>query len=239
MADSLARYYNSQLAAHIGYAITSAGVVLATFLATWFSVAWPFWMKPPVPPWVLVLSVLMWDFLFVYFLGDFVPYSLPYFYGRAQYYLALSEIAWLCMGLRYSPNAKEGGAIKARTVELGLINAVLSVFQARLFVSRCCAQKPEEIDKQISENLGAFDIKTERNGISEQNLYLGRGPFYRGRLLGVLDKHVDLLYYAYRSTIEDYLRREDCPEGHREHRIGRLLSLDFKQQKCAKCGKSV
>jgi hypothetical protein len=140
-----------------------------------------------------------------------------YLFGRAHYYGELSQIVSECMGSK-NVNAWQHptfDAMRRRALRAGVEYSIISLFEARLFASRCRSHDISE--EQIRNNLDAFDAT---DPVLLQDSQLLKGPYARRTSLRwQLD---DVLFLAYRPRINVY-----CKSDERERRRGRLLKLDF------------
>ena len=101
-------------------------------------------------------------------------------------------------------------ALRERAIRLGIQNAVSSLFEARLFVSRCLEKGIKFHDIRIRENLKHFDIKPDE---SATILWLGEGtPYYAVPTCGRIFRLVDCLYLSWESQMAPYFDPEQKNE---------------------------
>jgi hypothetical protein len=266
LLDSLARFYNSQISAHVGYTITVSAAVVGTAWALISSIV----LRPeqialrlgPISApesWSiafdLIIRVMALAIVFAgvptFFLVGFSRFSFEYLYGRTQYYIALSEIVSNHIGLKtqgaWRSAYAERWRKKALSYEAGIENAIICQFEANLFLSRCVQhkgfEKLLEDDKWVDKYLAAFDLTVDALGP-----WTRKGPYTR-TILGRW-RLVDLLYLAYKPRIEEYCKEErkeptEDARGKRKRKVkGVLLKLDFEladklmtaEVPCPRCG---
>lgn len=149
LLDSLARYYNSQITAHVGYLISVFALAFGGLIAVGTSLVLrtesdaltlgplsigDTYMRVGVP-------VILLGLLFLWILGG-LPYSLKYLVGRTQYYIGLSQIVFEHMGLETRHGDPIVQTLRERALKdnHGIDHAIVSLFEGRLFVSRCKAR---------------------------------------------------------------------------------------------------
>jgi hypothetical protein len=135
--DSLARFYNSQMIAHVGYLLTTFVLYVSAF-----SVALGNYGDPPLRIGLFFLGFAVYNslaFLEAFWsrlrvMSLFTPL---YHYARMRYYFVLAEAVWLHMGLKLPKSNPTYRLLRVRANKLGIENAVVSWFEARLYVSLC------------------------------------------------------------------------------------------------------
>jgi hypothetical protein len=147
--DSLARFYNSQITAHVGYQISVTVGLLATLLT--FSSIGVQLLDKHTPYWIVVI-VFDGVCLFLYFSLPRPSFVFRYLLGTTQYYQEMSYIVFEHMGLRSRNGDGDFKTLKDRALrrkredksgktcegmEGGIEKAVMSLLEARLFVSKC------------------------------------------------------------------------------------------------------
>jgi len=207
--DSYARFYNSQTTAHIGYLISIfaltvgslVGIVVSTILRadTYYPdvmgldtvIRWGVLTGAIV---VFLLWVLMDNFPFPYF-------SLKYRLGRIQYWMALSQIVWEHMGGKSNPKEDFMLRLKKRVFEqeIGVEQAISTLFEARLYVSGCTRQREKRQIMETPEVLRLQDDKLKKYFMIGKDIPVSGGPYLRKT---VIFYHLDqLLYLAYKKQI--------------------------------------
>jgi hypothetical protein len=261
MLDSLARFYNSEITAHVGYVISFTGAVLAIFLTLLPSVIvnsdkWNAYALPLSIPLGTLVVVLVILGVLLYFLAP-IPYvSFRYLYARLQFYGELSQITWQHMGLSDPiPPGDYVTVLRERAKAVGVNRAIEKLFAARLFVSRC--KSKEGIRKRIRNediirHLDAFEIQAERNGRKERDTIMPLDRSYYTAAIGVLRRlniqKVDLFWLAYKQAVDPktregkLLRLEGVTEEDRKYKkqcnqCGAWSPLA--SEKCNSCGRSV
>lgn len=231
LLDSLARFYNSQITVHVGYALSiflfTAGAALALFTSI---------VVRPEPMSLDIGIVRLGDGLVRYFtlamifvgvtvlfLGSF-HLSVRYLFARKQYYECLSQIVAEHMGLK-TPHPWQ---TDPRTMQLkewalatrtGIEGAIISLFEARLFLSKCArsgvpvAKLLQMKATWVTEKLRAFDNPPL------DALQSNPAP-YKGQIFKLL-KEEQLLSLAYRAQIRKLTDSHDENESRR----GKLLEL--------------
>jgi hypothetical protein len=219
--DSLARFYNSQLTAHVGYLISISALVGALFLTLLSSVV----LNLDFPEsWRVATILVMTIGLLLYVLGDFIPYvSFPYLYARTAFYSALSDLTWEHMGLKTPMFDAELVKLRERATRIGAEYAIVTMFQARLFVSRCLSKGFKD---KIARSLDAFLIEPKEMTLfplDDKHRYYNQDlPF---PLAILWRRYVDMYWSAYKHS---------CPAL--PARNGRLLRLDFSDEKGSTSG---
>jgi len=239
--DSLARFYNSQSVGHIGYMLASAAIA-TTVLFQIYSLTRssleemlrmifiPSGISTPVQDWGATLSVIaIFVFLFiVYFLGSW-PFSFRYQFARTQYYIVLTELAWDHMGAsqpnKTSTNQGVDGErfdkfeiYKKRADHMGINQAIMRLFEARLYLSICRRQKKndeKELEKQTENVATLFEAQGE---ICPAKWH-GEPATYYSSSVWFWHK-TDLLRLAYRRHLKEDLQgsKDGTP-----HKIAELL----------------
>jgi hypothetical protein len=230
LLDSLARFYNSEITAHVGYAATVTVSVLAALLAFSSLVIqlryglsnllrnWVPWITSF---WVVVLVVFVVAFfLTVFSLAPLQYLSLRYLFGRTQYYVALSQIVFEHMGLESRLMSREQDlflkTLQAKAVGTphGIEGGVISLFEARLFVSRCFRKKKESEGRNV-EYLKAFGVLDTEIDVTVQYK-----DYFSAKILPVRGFSMcDLVFLGYKARIDRYTNASD-PRG-------KLLKLEF------------
>jgi hypothetical protein len=224
MLDALGRFYNSQVTQHVGYLITSVLGYVALFSLAIQSK----WIQLPYEYLGFPLDLLGWYAVLLFVVLGFICVIMPYppfplyFLSRVQYYIALSEVVWDHMGMTNSDLAHRD-ELKVRVFQRmtqpkypgthGLIQAVMSLFEAQLYLS--C--RPEshhgsewKRDFVISDELAKYlSPDTSRIGVWKFKVSV-----------------TCLLRIAYRSRIRDYLNAAKGAgnEESEDYRKGKLFS---------------
>jgi hypothetical protein len=199
--DNLARSYNQQSTVHAGYLLTALISLVALYnpLNDIVKLVVSLLLSS-LQPYTSLISIVIILGLCVFF-----TYGLPlfkYLLGRIQLYTCLSEIVWDHMG--NSGNQEYFQKLKRRTRMFGgekmygIQDAILSYFEASLYVSRCREKNGtkdgEPIDTgnnwKVLWHVNEFDIES-------QTFFAGRGVFR-------LFKMTDLLQTAYSFKIRGY-----------------------------------
>jgi hypothetical protein len=132
--DSLARFYNSQMIAHVGYLLTTLVFFVSVFsvLGDWMPSLW----RLPLF-FVLLIAFLLYPFpAQSWGTLRYLSYLTPVFhYARMRYYMVLTEAVWLHMGLKTPDSDPDYRLLRARANKLGVESAVITWFEARLYVS--------------------------------------------------------------------------------------------------------
>jgi hypothetical protein len=221
LLDSLARFYNSQITAHIGYTATvTVGVFavvltllseiiqlrhqLSNLLHNWIPSVTSFWV-------VVFLVALDLVILGLYLLAPLRPISVKYLLGRTQYYIALSQIVFEHMGLKSKFTRREDDPFlkaldtRAQDAPNGIEDAIIRLFEARLFISRC-HRKNKRSEGEDPEKLKFFGISK-----SEISLIAPYRDHYRSAILPILGFSMrDLVFLGYKQKI-DQLTNDNNP----------------------------
>jgi len=210
--DSLARYYNSQTTAHVGYLISVTGFLLGTSLA--FSASVVLWtgnyqeriglndgFLRVIVPLVLFVALALWA------LGRFT-FSLKYLLGGVQYNIVLSFIVFEHMGLQrqIDSNHVKMLRIRADRSDKGIEVALRSLFEARLFASKCrepgINRGERERRKMLltKPNMAKFDVQENEGELVSGNDF--QAPvLLKFRRLGFAQR--ELLFIRYRGYTSD------------------------------------
>lgn len=206
LLESLAGSYNSQITSHVGYVLTFTLFVGTSAMVFLLQVLFVPNLGPLSKFGALVLvAILVWVYLFV----KRSPVCFSYLYGRAQFYVALSGIVWQHMeflGGEGRPEQLTTRRLRDRAVRFTSIShGVTTIFEARLFVSRCLRKGLCYKDERIRRALHYFDITNDEQEavlpLNERENYYDR-PFLRFWNIA------DIIYLAYRAKIENYCRLE-------------------------------
>jgi ribosomal protein L40E len=246
LLDSLARFYNSQITAHVGYSATvtvgilavvltlSSGVIqlrhqLSNLLRNWIPCLTSFWI-------VVFLVTVDLVFLGLYFLAPLRPVSLKYLVGRTQYYIALSQLVFEHMGLESKFRDRKNDPLlkvlrtRAQNAPDGIGGAVIRLFEARLFVSRC-HRKNKQFEGGDPKNLRVFGVSD-----SEIGLIAEYKDYYTSKILPSLGFSMcDLVFLGYKAKINELT---DPKNNALTQERGRLLKLEFEKKymkQCSKC----
>jgi len=222
--DSLARFYNSQITAHVGYLVSVSAFLGAAFVGVSTSILlrtgsfqFELWSVSVCDGWLRFgIPLILFAFLCTWCTGRF-PYSLRYLLGGVQYNVALSELAFEHMGLKDNdPNRT--GMLRRRTERLegGIEESLRSLFDARLFASKCrerISQAQERDDVQVKErwenklmdedNMREFCVEADevkfvwKNRSDDFGLVILILPKSWGKRLGFAQR--ELLFIRYRS----------------------------------------
>jgi len=220
--DSLVRFYNSEIVVHVGYLLTAALTLLASFsllltsgiLADLIMRLFVFFgatLESKDAAWVgfglCVVAGAIW------LLRRF-RFSFSYLYGRTLYYECLSQITWDHMGMQQWSTPSRNLRLRHRALgtkkekRLGVIAAVTKLFEAYLYISKC---KREGVDVgTIHQNLKEFRVDEDICPIETETYYSNEKRFRWNQ--------TDLLLLAYRSKIREYVRNHE--------KIGSLLNTD-------------
>jgi hypothetical protein len=170
---------------------------------------------------LLVLGLIIAGILVYLFVG--FTLSFRYLCGRGLFYSNLSQIIWEHMGTTAAyawtadPYVEK---LEQRALRMGIHRAVITLFEARLFATRC---RRRHLDYQVTEeNLRAFDAAPE---------LVKRENDYKGSTLR-LWRNDEMLFLAYKATIKSLL---DSKKKENERR-GKLLKLRFEAMPCPDCG---
>ncbi len=214
LLDSLARFYNSEITAHVGYELTfTVGIVAAILAIT--SMVVELWREA-------LLAMLIIDFvcIVVFILLGRWP-CLKYLFGRVHYYDELSQSTFEHMGLKtlYIPHSKShrwraheyqlGLRERALTREDGIEGAIIALFLARLYVSKCNRPKkigdrtdPSTIKQKLERVFGVGDIVRPDDNRYVRPVMLGE---WFARTFGWM--FVDVLLLACRQE-KDWIGKE-------------------------------
>jgi hypothetical protein len=215
--DSVARFYNSQGTAHVGYLITSVVLYL-----TIFSIVQPTkaleeflgYFRLEVHPLIASIVVVA---VFLLFLPVWIwlPFSFSFRYqlARTQFYMELSSIVWEHMGI--SGTAKIEPLRKRATDEdMSIQGAVMDLLEARLYrylwISRDEREPPKEDNGELWMHV--FHVECLFWQVSEDYQELVKSDDYKSflatyeknrKVLGVWN-YGDLLWTAHRGTVKRY-----------------------------------
>jgi len=210
LLDSLARFYNSQITAHVGYLLTVVAVLLTS---------------------LAILNQTLSDRIYFFLAGGlslaFFGCIITYSFARLQYWMVLSQIVWEHMGLLgYAPEHMrelQSRALKQRARRGGIEPSIVSMFEARLYVSQCYRHKgskklnSDDLD-HLTANLRTY-FEFEEFGEEDLKRRMTDRP-YSGSWFWKLDK-TWLLEFAYRGKINEHRKSGDTTrEG-----IAQLLTV--------------
>ena len=233
--DSLARFYNSQITAHVGYFLTSVVAYVAVF-SMFKDLLYSSFVSQlgDQPASILVFSLfVLVGVAYCLFPIPYPPFPV-YLLARTQYYVILSELAWSHMGVNEASQRQfcvlKDRALQIRSVgdsgpyPLGLQHAVQSMFEAALY----CSYVNE--DKRSAGWQEVFRLET----------YIAQGfnpPSYTSEFVVWKVRYPlkSLLRIAYRIRIDGYVRAhtEEVKEGRayeqfdEKARIGALFEKAF------------
>jgi len=214
LLDSLARFYNSEITAHVGYELT---VTVGFFAALLGLTSIVLGLCNSIWPAMLIFDCAC---LVVFFLAPLWP-CFKYLYGRLQYYGELSQATFEHMGLKTPYMSQPDGRTwrtqeyvlrlmeKALQNENGIEGGIDTLFAARLYVSKCNRAKrtrdrtdPSTIKQDLERVFGLGDIVTP----NEHRYVTPDIPGeWLARKLGWM--RVDLLLLAYRQR-KNTIRKE-------------------------------
>ena len=210
--DSLARFYNSEFIAHIGYQVATLGlaVALSPTIVSIIADTIVFFYSAIPKVYATWIVVVIYAVLFlVWFTGCF-PYSFRYLHGRSQYYAAISEIIWDHMGMLAGSTDKRTTELRNRLFgmeqwskreELGMPAGIQVLFEAYLYFSIC---KKLGRGNEIAAHFDPFHVNEELCRIE--------GKYYSGQKSLVWDR-TDLLLLAYTPTLNHYRSLEEQLRG--------------------------
>lgn len=161
--DSWARFYNSQLTAHVGYLVSVFAFVGAASLGFSTSVLLRNDKYESILGVIQVQDALVrygipviLVALFFFWLLSTRKFCFRYLLGGVQYYVVMSYIVFEHMGLTDN-DGRRTALLRDRAVRMpsgilrgrpgGIQRALLSLFEARLFVSKCREQRDEAEDR--------------------------------------------------------------------------------------------
>jgi hypothetical protein len=237
LLDNVARFFNSEVLAHVGYYLTVTGLVIVLLANPTFGLMRE-WFRPLVAVFLgqqwfselvtVVLSILSCGLIFaLYFFNSFAwPLSFKYLFARTKFYECLSEVVWDHMGL-YRANV--WSLVKSRhsrpVVEFkdralqdgnGIHGAVIRLLEARIAASiryRRNERGTQEEKRLKEDELSLFNAQKLYEWYPSE-----LDDFYHCRHTFLWWKMLDLLLLAYAKRIKKY--REGNQE---EQQIGRLL----------------
>jgi hypothetical protein len=253
LLDSLARFYNSQITVHVGYQLTVTATVVGTVVGIVLALVTSIDLSSEsnIIERVLTFALLVVG-IYVYLQCN-CRYLFKYLLGRTQYYIALSQAVWEHMGLKSFPQPKRPKEdhmllLKKRALsyKYGIENAVISLFEARLFLSLLHGEMPKqwlaEPDERLVKEQQEEKAWVDRNlkeafDLDPSILHASQAPYARGVFwYPRLEK---LLQFAYGSQIAYYLsdEKKETEESEDEKKVkrkGRLLT-DPKMLMQAEC----
>jgi hypothetical protein len=214
--DGFARFYNSQITAHAGYMLATGIGVFTGFIAIIVNsdkivgflgergIPWYWWVLILIGAFVLYFSSYGWP-------SPFCWISSIYHFARLQYYDALSEA--VLNHLPYTSTDAKGlyyTELRKRAIEpyddfgevgiLGIGNAILRLFEARLYVS--CQRDKKDID--------GYELNPHEQALFHLSSFYEHftlGRCYAGKEIRFWRKtYSDLLLVAYRNTLLRYCR---------------------------------
>ncbi|MGO9644912.1 MAG: hypothetical protein ACLPY5_09220 [Candidatus Bathyarchaeia archaeon] len=211
VVDGLARFFNSQNASHAGYLLTMVVIYLvySNIVMSSFS-----WVDNTVVKysnshyiWPITAACLLFGGFFV------LVYTFRWGIARLQYYIALSEVALDHLPYTASFSAEHMEryyeALKERAIgqspsseildtsRLGVRNAILRLFEARLYLSCKLEKNPKDLELNAEEQK-PFQL----SNFYRVNLHLGR--CYHKRKVLKIWKQTRLLLRAHRKTLQSY-----------------------------------
>jgi hypothetical protein len=229
--DSLARYYNSQVTAHVGYLLTSIVVYCAIFSLITNIVVRNLDLDWQAQVIVAVEVLVVFVCFGVIYASVRFPLLPKYFLARTQYFMQLSDVVWNHLGLS-SRSEEYFRQLKARALcfPLGIQTSIVRMFEARLYRSLL-----EQKDITPSDDLWetAFGVKEllafgREHGWSTNSLI----PSFKGKkILGLWKFGYDLtglLEASHRSQLRGYARLyEKHSTTAPEYELGHLLKRDL------------
>ncbi len=256
--DSLARYFNSQHTVHVGYLLTAFGLLVGSAIAILpEEVRAIFWMQSN---WGMVMAsciaiVMLLAFpvlpLVLYLYVNWRPsklrqLSLRYLLGRIAFYYQMSRIVWDHMQVTSYPD--DARILRKRITERGLnLNeAITSLFEARLYVSKCkieletkCREEAIELEKLSDKERELLDKEFEKAMETPSQILPNKKPldpflsdisvcpvrqdhYTSGGK--VVWKLMDLLLFAYSPTLEGYNKAK---KGHINYEKATLFKTSF------------
>jgi hypothetical protein len=130
--DSLARFYNSQATAHIGYLITSIVIYCAIFNI--FQPVQTLKELLKINTYVATDVIVTIVFFVIFVLWAYMPFSSYYQLGRTQFYMELSQIVWEHMKVN-NPAVFDPFRKRATAEDMAIQYAVMTLLEARLYRS--------------------------------------------------------------------------------------------------------
>jgi len=238
--DGLARYYNSEHVGHIGYMLTLFAIAI-TVLFQLYSLGRTsledmlrtgliiVGSSVPAPELIKLLAVAPFVCLFIVFFFGPYPFCFRYQYARTQYYIVLTEVIWNHIGATQAKNTDIDQGVEAdhqdvfkvykrRADRMGIIEAILKLFEARLYLSICRRQKKNsQQEEQIqAQNLALFDAQEVCPIKGSDGTYYA---YYSLSKVLYWNK-TNLLRLAHRNTLKGYLRGSKDGDP---HKIAELL----------------
>lgn len=216
--DALARFYNSEFLVHIGYELTSIAIIVATASITLSPFADVIiytskWDRPLVTLAILVVYLIVgisWFLGFPYALHDDskFPFSFKYLHARSQYYACVSRLVWDHMGMQKWSTPSRVKKLKKRLLGpwggfrhgLGIIQGILSLFEAELYVSKC--KRNGQPLNEIKNNLHKFDVTVD--------ICNPESGDYHSKRESLFWNATDLLILAYRPALYEWLKSGDA-----------------------------
>lgn len=202
LLDTLARFYNSEITAHVGYELSITVGLIATLVGATSIVASVYGSLLPAMVLVDVLCIVAF-----FTLG--LPPCFKYLYGRLQYYGGLSETTFKLMGLKTPYIRTKDGAWrmhdmvrrlrkKALQDKAGIEGGITGLFLARLYASKCKRDKTDE--SVIEQNLRST-FKVDLDTVRPYDVYvIPVRPFPSWLARKLRWMHVDVLLLACRQT---------------------------------------
>jgi hypothetical protein len=242
LLDGLARFYNSQVTAHVGYVLTSIVGYFALFSVAsankWFEWISTSIIKMNISGYVKSIGLSVFVSAIRFFgldacvsfclfvgLGLVYVFCLPsplsrispkYLFARLQYYMVLSEVVWNHLGLTEQTGTEmrlymqlRDRAFRLRerepnkTYSLGIHTAVVTFFEARLYVS--CRRRSGQDYELNDEEKDIFGLKEYYSDFT-----LGTS-YQTGKRLGWY--LLDLLMLAHGETLARHLADKTNMEG--------------------------
>lgn len=202
LLDTLARFYNSQITAHVGYELTATAGLVAVLLGVTSTVV------GVCKSLLLAMGIFDLVCLGIFFVAPFWP-CFKYLYGRLQYYGELSNVVFEHMGLMTPHSRGQGEEWQANesvrrlremalTNEHGIQGQIDKIFRARLYVSR--AIRSDGDTGEIRKNLQQFfHVTPDIVEPTDRRFVKGIIPWeWMARKFGWMK--VDVLLLAYKQT---------------------------------------
>jgi len=203
LLDSLARFYNSQITAHVGYELTIAvGLVAALVGLTSIIVG----VCKNLWPVMVIIDILC----IVAFLIVPVRPCWKHLYGQLQYYGQLSETTFEHMGLK-TPCVRDNKKsvwratdhvlrLRKRALEHedGIEDGIVTLFEARLYVSRCIRERGDDQSTRERNLRETYHVTPDIVSASDDRYV--KPVFFSERFARIFGwMYVDVLLVAYRQ----------------------------------------
>jgi len=214
--DALARFYNSEFLVHIGYELTSIGIIVAAASITLspfadvitYTVKWDRVLVTLAILAMYLIASISWFVGFPYALHDDskFPFSFKYLHARSQYYAQVSQLIWDHMGMQKWSTPDRVNKLKERLLGpwgesehgLGIIQGIVGLFEAELYISKC----KKNGRSPIENNLRKFDVTVDICDPEASDYYSKSKSFFWNT--------TDLLILAYRPMLYTYLKSADA-----------------------------